>query len=533
MTRPTHISRRAILRSGAATGLLAAMLPHASWAQGSGKKVMNIIANPEPPILFIGLDQNAQTQLVCGKMYESLLTYDFDFTPKPGLAESWEISEDGLTYTFHLVQNAKWHDGEPFTADDVVFSCAEFLPEVHPRARSNFANCEKIEALDDYTVRFTMKQPFGPFMLAFEMSSAPMIPAHLYRGTDYRTNPANNTPIGTGPFKLAEWRRGSFIRLEKNPDYHGEGQPELDELIFRILPDGAARSVALEQGEVDLSSSFDIELFDVARLSSLPNMTLETRGSEFLAPIARIEFNTRVEPFNDVRFRKAIYHALDKQAFLDVIFFGLGKPATGPISYRTRFYDANVTTYDYDLDKAKALLDEMGLTEGEGGIRRKVKFMRLPWGETWARFAEMVQQQLALIGIAVEIEPSDPGSWTQRYGNWEFEMTSNYPYQFGDPALGVARFFVSSNIRQGVPYSNCTGYTNPEVDAAFAAGATGVTDEERQAAYSKAQQILTDEVPMAWLVEVDFPTIYNTRFENVVTTAVGVNDTFRNTRLAG
>lgn len=527
----TTINRRTILM-GSAAGVLAGLMPQIAPAQGKATKMMSIIAFPEPPTLFIGLDQNGSTQTVAGKIYESLLTFDFDFTPQPGLAESWEISEDGLVYTFRLKEGVTWHDGTPFTAEDVVFTCSDFLMEVHPRARSIFSNCETIEAVDDLTVRFTLKQPFGPFMMGFEMSTAPMIPAHLYKGTDFRRNENNNTPVGTGPFKLAEWAKGQYIRLEKNPDYHGDGEPHLDEIIFPILPDASARAVALEQNNVHQGQFFDIELFDVQRLSGLPHLNLISEGYEFYAPVARIEFNTRVAPFNDVRFRKAICYALDKQLFTDNIFMGLGEPATGPISKRTKFYDPDVTLYDQDLAQAEALLDEMGLTPDGDGIRTRVKFLRLPWGETWARFAEVVKQQLSEVGIEVEIEPADPALWTQRYANWDFQMTSNYPYQFGDPALGVARFFVSSNIRQGVAYSNCTGYSNPKVDELFEAGAHGATDEDRQAAYSEVQQILTDEVPMCWLVEVNFPTLLDNRFEDVITTAIGVNETYRKAKLS-
>ncbi|WP_040701914.1 ABC transporter substrate-binding protein, partial [Sulfitobacter indolifex] len=358
----TRLTRRGLLQSSTAAVALAGLVPGALRAQSQSGKSMNIIAFPEPPTLFIGLDQNGSTQTVAGKIYESLLTFDFDFNPQPGLAESWEISDDGLIYTFNLVENATWHDGKPFTARDVVFTCGDFLMEVHPRARAIFENCESIKALDDHRVQFTLKQPFGPFLMGFEMSTAPMIPAHLYEGTDYRTNPNNESPIGTGPFKLAEWRRGQYIRLERNPDYHGVGQPHLDELIFPILPDAGARAVALEQGQVQQSQFFDIELFDVPRLSQMSHLDLISRGYEFYAPVARIEFNTRVAPFNDVRFRKAINHALDRSLFSDAIFFGLGKPATGPISNRTRYYTDDVTVYDLNLDRARALLDEMGLT---------------------------------------------------------------------------------------------------------------------------------------------------------------------------
>lgn len=529
MTNMT-MKRRTLLQGVSAVAMLGA-LPASALAQSNGG-TLNAICFPEPATLFIGLEQNTSTQLVCGKIYESLLKYDFDFTPQPGLAESWEISDDGLTYTFHLVRNATWHDGTPFTADDVVFTCSDFLMEMHSRARVIFGYCETIEALDDHTVRFQLRERFAPFLMGFEFSTAPMIPAHLYRDTDYRTNPNNATPIGTGPFKLAEWRRGSFIRVEANPDYHGEGEPHLDEIIFHILPDSAARAVALEQGQVQLSSFFDIEPFDVQRLAALPHLELETRGYEFYAPIARIEFNNRVAPFDDKRFRQAINYALDRQQFADIIFFGLGTPATGPISNRTRFYEPDVTIYEHNLERARELLDEMGLEEGTNGVRTTVNFLRLPWGETWARFAEMVQQQLAQIGIRVEIEPSDPASWTSRYANWDFQMTSNYPYQFGDPALGVSRFFLSSNIRQGVAYTNGTGYENARVDELFHIGATAQTDEERAEAYSEFQKIITDDVPMAWLVEVDFPTLIDTRFEDVVVSAIGVSETFRKARLA-
>ena len=191
---------------------------------------LNLIVQPEPPILMLGLNQQGPTQYVAGKIYEPLLIYDKDLNPQPWLAREYEISEDGLTYTFHLHENVTWHDGEPFTAHDVVFTTSKFLPEVHPRARTSFARAEKIEALDDHTVQFTLSEPYAPFIFAFEVSTAPMIPAHLYEGTDYSTNENNETPVGTGPFKFNEWDRGAVIHLVRNEDYWQEGKPYLDEI---------------------------------------------------------------------------------------------------------------------------------------------------------------------------------------------------------------------------------------------------------------------------------------------------------------
>jgi peptide/nickel transport system substrate-binding protein len=487
---------------------------------------MSAIIQPEPPILMLGLNQQGPTQTVAGKIYEGLLTYDFNLDPLPSLAKSWEVSDDGLTYTFELQENVTWHDGEPFTAEDVIFTTMEFLPEVHPRARANFSRVESAEAPDDHTVVYTLTEPFPAFMLAFEVSSAPMIPKHIYEGTDFRQNEANNTPIGTGPFKFVEWQKGSFIRLERNENYWREGQPYLDAIIFRVLPDAASRALALETGEVQLSSWNDVELFDVQRLQATPHLKFETRGYEFFAPIAWIEINHRVEPLGDKRFRQAIMHALDREFIRDNIWFGLGRIPTGPINSVTPFYTPDVKEYDHDPEKAIALLDEMGLEPDGSGVRARITCDILPYGETWTRLAEYVKQALEEVGIAVELRSTDAGTWAQRVSNWDYEITFDFVYQYGDPALGVARTYISDNIRKGVLFSNTMGYENPEVDRLFAEAATTADEEERARLYAEVQKILVEDVPVAWLLEMEFPTFINQQFENVVTTAIGVNETF-------
>ena len=202
---------------------------------------LQVVVTPEPPMLMQGLNQNGPTNMIAGNIYESLLRYDAKLNPMPSLAKSWEISPDQTVYTFHLQPNVKWHDGQPFTADDVVFTLDKFLREVHPRWRPIVnAQVKSIEKVDDLTVKITLKQPFGPFILSQEVASAPMIPKHIYDGTDYRSNPANNNPIGTGPMKLAEWKKGSYVHLAKNPDYWDKGHPYLDDLYFQFIPDAAA-----------------------------------------------------------------------------------------------------------------------------------------------------------------------------------------------------------------------------------------------------------------------------------------------------
>lgn len=520
---------KAYFRLPVVAGALASLAAAPALAQEPAHGgTLNIIINPEPPILMLGINQQGPTQAVAGKIYQSLLTYTQDLEPQPSLATEWEMSDDGLTYTFRLAEGVNWHDGEPFTAEDVVFSYDEFLPETHPRWRNVHENIASIEAEDDHTVVFTMDEPFPAFMLSFAVDNAPMIPRHIYEGTDYHDNEANQTPIGTGPFKFEEWQRGSYIHLVRNDDYFKDDLPYLDEIYFHVIPDAASRAAAMETGEVHISRGEDIEFFDVPRLAEMPNLEMTTGGWEMYGPLGWIEFNHRVEPIDDVRFRKAVMHALDRDFIVENIFFGLGAPATGPFNSATLFQDPDALVgYDYDLEKANELLDEMGLERGDDGMRVQLRLLPIPYGETWDRLAEYTRQQLAEIGIDAEIEAADAGTWAERVADWDYDMTFNYLYQYGDPAIGVARSYISSNIRRTL-FTNTMGYENERVDELFAMAASEVDEDQRQEYYSEVQQILTDELPVGWLIELGFPTIYDARVHNAVTTAVGTNETYDN-----
>ena len=493
---------------------------------------LTALLTPEPPMLVLPLNQQQPTIVAGSKMYEGLLDFDFELNPRPQLAESWDVSEDGLTYTFRLQKAAKWHDGTPFTAADVVFSCEVMLKEVHPRARGSFDRCESITAPDDHTVVFKLKEPFAPFLKAFEAGSAPICPKHIFEGTDYRNNPHNNHPIGTGPFMFKEWVKGSHIHLVANPDYYMEGKPGLTEIFFRIVPDAASRSVAMETGEAQMSAWNDVETFDVQRLAALPNITMTTQGYEFFSPLLWFEVNNRKPPFNDVRFRKAMMHLIDKQLIIDRILFGLGKPAISPICTTTPFHEPDLPTYAHDIAAAEALLDDMGLAKGADGKRVTVNFLIAPYGEIWTRLAEYFRQAMAAGGIEVNLVSTDIAGWGQSVANWDYEVTTNLLYQNGDPALGVARSYISTNIRQGVLFTNTEGYENPEVDRLFAEAAVATDPEKRQELYSAVQRILVDELPVLWVVEQQFPTMYDSRLTDVIVSSTGVNSNFANARYA-
>jgi len=523
------LDRRAML------GAAACALPGRSWASAaSGRRVITAMLTDDPASLCYPLFNTRVMQEICGNINESLLLFDWRFKPQPNLARSFEMSPDGLTYVFHLRDDVRWHDGVPFTARDVAFSCGVMLPQVNPRSRAAFSHIASIKTPDRYTVEMRLSQPFSAFLLSFMASSAPMMPAHIYEGTDFRTNPFNVKPVGTGPFKFAEWRRGQYIHLTRNEHYWKPGLPGMDGIYYRICPTPEQRLVAMETGAVDVAMADDIDTVVASRLINNPDIVTRTDAYNGTGEITVMELNMRRWPFSDRRFRAAFLHAVDREFLVKAINFGQGKVATGPIPSTAPYYDPKVLTlYPYDPAKAKALLDEMGCKPKLGGIRHRFGIMLTPdGGGQMTRGAQYIKQALAQVGLEVELEPTDWPTQLRRSGNWEFDCDSNSYGEYGDPAIGTSRFYLSSNIRKGVPLTNLQGYVNPEVDKLFAQAAVAVTQAEAQRCYSRLQQILTHDVAMLWLYERNCLFFYNKRLKNVVMGPNGPADGFGATTLA-
>jgi len=515
---------------GAMAGLLAA--PPASGAEG--RRIINAMMTDEPAALCYPLFNTRLVQEICGNINESLLLFDWQFKPHPNLARAFTMSPDGLIYTFYLRDDVAWHDGVPFTARDVVFSCGTMLPQLNPRSRNAFGQIARIDTPDAHTVVFKLKQPFNAFLLSLMASSAPMMPAHIYEGTDFRSNPFNFKPIGTGPFRFAEWKRGQYIHLARNEHYWKPGQPGMDAIYYRLCPSPEQRMVAMESGAVDIALADDIDTVVVSRLASNPNIVAHTDAYNGTAEIVVMELNQRRWPFSDRRFRAAFLHAVDREFLVKAVQFGQGKVAHSPIPSTAPYHDDKVLTkYEYNPAKARALLDEMGLKPGRGGMRHRFGIMMQPdGGGGLTRGSQYIKQALSEVGLDAFLEATDWPTQLRRSGNWEFDCDCNSYGEYGDPAIGTSRFFLTSNIRKGVPLTNLQGYSNPEVDALFPRAAVAVSREEAQACYSKLQQILTHDVAMLWLYERKPMLFYNRRLTEVITGPNGPADGFGTARLA-
>ncbi len=293
-------------------------------------------------------------------VYNGLVKIEPDFSPAPALAESWENPDD-TTWVFKLRPDVTFQNGDPFTAEDVKFTFDTILdPDFGSPSRSFYTPITNIEVVDPLTVKFTLDQPYGPFLSYMNM---PIVPKALAEADPegFATN-----PIGTGPFKLVEWKRGDSMRLEANPQYW-DGAPLLSGIEMRVVPDNSARVVALESGDLDLIQS-PISPQDVKRLEGEDGIIVNRTPA---AGYTYINLNCADEMLSDVRVRQAISHLVNRQEILDSIYAGIGQLANGPVPPGMWAFSPDLPSYAYDPEAARALLDESGWTLDDSGRRMK------------------------------------------------------------------------------------------------------------------------------------------------------------------
>jgi len=435
-------------------------------------------------------------QMISGKIFDGLMTYDEHFNPRPQLATHWEIAADGLSFTFHLRSGVLWHDGEPFTSKDVAFSVLEVWKKYHSRGRTTFANVVDADTPDPLTVTLRLSKP-APYLLSALMSSveAQIVPRHVYEGRDVPTNPANNAPIGNGPFRFVKWERGSHVLLERNPHYWDAPRPWIDKLLFRFIADRSAGASALETGEVHLTDSNSIGLPDVERLSRNPSIVARRFPSTYISGVAAFEFNLDRPQFRDPRIRQAFAHAFDRDFIVKNIWLGYADKAEAPIPPAfPAFYTQNVPTYPLDLAKAEALLEAAGLKRNAQGVRLALSNDPNPTGPL-PTIAQHLRSNLEKIGVKLQIRSSDFGEFVNRvYTRRDFD-TIFYSGNAGpDPAIGVQRFYWSKNFQPGVAFSNAADYRNADVDRLLENGQIEIDPHKRRALYDEFQRLVQTDV---------------------------------------
>ncbi len=450
----------------------------------------------DPGALNPAVTTSGSTHPITDQIFNGLVGLDEQLEPVPELAESWSIHDGGQTYRFKLRPGVRWHDGAPFTSADVKFTFEQALLKYHSRTRAALEGLiAGIDTPDDLTVMFRLTRPYAPLLQRLDVVEASIIPRHLY----VLTGEPTRRPVGTGPFRFVSYAPADKLIVERNPEYFRPGLPKLERVVFRILPNAAIAVSALETGDVDYVGG--VAGPDLPRLRSLNGIAVVagTGGSggslcqDVLIP------NLTTAPFADVRVRRAFAHAIDRQRLVERVYFGQGRPATGPISHLLAWaYTPEVRQYSHDPDEARRLLSAAGYPERPAGGRLDVTFTH---GPNHQRLGQALREQLKEVGIVLNLESRDFNAATEQvFVKKTFDLGFASFCNGADPDIGVRRVYVSSNIGP-YPFSNGAGYRNPRIDALFDEATMHTDRERRRARYADIQRILAEDVPYFWLVD--------------------------------
>ena len=496
----------------------------AGAADGKRGGTLAVAYNAVPRHFNGAVQSGFATAVVSTQVFASPLRYDADWNLKPYLAESWEISGDGLSVTLHLRENARFHDGEPVTSEDVAFTIG-VIKENHP-FKPMMAPVKAVDTPDPLTAVIRLAKPHPAILMALTPPLCPILPKHIYGdGQDLKTHPMNLKPVGAGPFKFVEYKQGEYVVMERNDDFFLEGKPYLDKFIIKISQDSNARALMMEREEAQYNF-IDANAQTLMRYQKMDNVEITRKGFSAIGSIYWVAFNLRVKPLDDVRVRKAIAYALDRNFVAEELFQGFAQPCLGPIAPDSPYSNPDVEPYDLNVDKANAILDEAGYARDASGNRFSLT-IDFPPSLPARLISEYTLSALKKVGIEVTLRPSaDFPTWAKRAADWDFQLTFDNLYNWGDPVIGVHRTYQCDNIKHQV-WTNVQGYCNPEVEELMEKAGSEVDMEKRKELYYEFCEIIVDELPVYPLVVAPFHQIYNKKVKNVVTSVWGAHGATR------
>jgi peptide/nickel transport system substrate-binding protein len=456
-----------------AAPVLAAALALALAAPAAAESRISIGIQQEPTSLDPTAEATAAINvMVTQNILETLTRVDRSGAVQPNLAESWEISEDGRTYTFRLVDGVAFHDGTPLSSEHVVFSFERAMEEgsTNPR-RAIFDPIEAIEAVDDHTVEITLERPEAFFL--FELARGP---AAIVTADTVETNATR--PVGTGPFMFDAWTRGDRLRYVKNPDHRNADDVALDVVEFRFIADPASAAAALMAGELDAFPGFPAPEL-VAQFEADPRFVVSvgtTEGEVILA------MDNSSPPFDDLRVRQAVSHAIDREELIEGAMYGLAVPISSFYPpHGPAFVDLS-DLYPHDTDRARELFEEAGVL-GDTWTLRPVPF---PYG---TRSAEIIQAQLGAAGMNVRVENVEWGFWLE-------EVFRNRNYD-----LTIVAHTESNDLGNFARDEYYWGYHSDEFNELWEAIRTETDEEARNELLRDAQRLVSEEAVLGYLFQ--------------------------------
>jgi len=459
-----------------------------------GRSTSLVVASPGDVITLdpAASSDNESAQVVT-QLFEQLVRYGEGSTRvEPSLATAWSVSSGGTVWTFSLRRGVRFHDGTPFNAEAVVFSFERQRDYRHPYHFQNFTywesafrNIRQVSAVDDHTVAIRIDRPYAPFLANLAMFPASIVsPTAMKRyGRDFARH-----PVGTGPYRLTEWQRGERVRLERNPDYWDRA-PRVEHLTFEVLPDPNERLVSLQSGTVDVAYSLAPADRQLVRLH--PDLNLyRVPGNN----VAFLAMNTQKPPFDDVRIRRAVNHAINKNAIVKLVYQGLALPANGPIPPSMWSYNPRTARYRYDPAAARRELTEAGY-ENRVHPRLYVMSTPRPYLPSPVLVGRMIARNLADVGMKVEVvvRPFREHLRATQMGEHDLCL-SGWAGDNGDPDNFLYLLLDRDNARRGAA-RNTAMFSNEALHRLLLRGQAQMDRRLREEDYRRAQEIVADQAP--------------------------------------
>ena len=458
------------------------------------------------------------TPLIIADLWASgLYKYDKTGAKKPQIASSWDISADGKTYTFHLRPNLKWSDGHAFSSEDVAFTLNAFA-KYNTYLVKIVPNVDRTETPDANTFVVHLKEPQSSALEGFDKEVFPLMPKHIYDGTDIPTNPANRAPVGLGPYKFVKWEEGRGITFERNPNYWDQPKPYLDSVVAVFIPNVQQQQNALYRGEIDVLRPALPQIGRTIEQGKLKN-AFETREVKVnAAERLSLDVNTTRDIFNKPLVRQALLVAIDRERISKDVYQGLAFPAMNAIPEQfTQLTDPSVDynkQFAYDPVKAGKMLDEAGYPLKDGK-RFTMDFTSATNADAFYAepAAQIISANWRAIGIDVKLSLLEGQLWSDKvFKNHNYDVSMSSLTARTDPVFGVDRSFLCNPST--VPFVNPTGYCNKELDE-IAAKAGSVPTAERKGWYKKYEEIVARDMPHLTLTNAKKFFSISTRFGGI------------------
>ena len=472
----------------------------------------------EPATLNPITATDAYESVINGYIYESLLDLDNDTLELvPRLAERWEVSDDKLQFTFTLKDGLHWQDGKALTTEDILYTFDRVTDPLvdAPHLRSYYKDLKKVEVLDEKTVRFTYAYPY--FKALDMIGGLSIIPKHIFgsaEGQEFNTHPVGRAPVGSGPFSFIRWETGTDIVLERYPDYWGE-KHHMNRIVFKIITDNTVALQVLKKQEMDFMGFTPIQWVrqtDSDRFNnSFDKLRYPSLGYSYVG------WNLRKPMFKDKRVRRALAMLMDREAFVENLWYGLGRVVSGNFFIDTPEYDKSIEPLPFDPGAAAKLLEEAGWSDhdGDGIIDRegtpfRFEFTYSSGSTTGEQLATILQESLKKVGIEMSIRQLEWALFTQLLDDRAFDAVTlgwRLPV-LADPY----QVWHSSQADKG---SNFVGFVNEEADRIIVDARSEFDREKRSEMYRRFHRILHEEQPYTFLFSRDSLVALDKRFENV------------------